>query len=90
MRPAPSSGASFSASLPVSNLVSSIDLKTGLDRDPVARQMRRSLLDYVAGERFQPEVELTPEQVRELIAEPSAMERLGALSSVSVCCGKDL
>ena len=59
-------------------LVSSIDLRKDLDRNPVARQMLHSLLDYAAGERFQPEIELTAEQVRELIAEPSAMERLGA------------
>ena len=47
-------------------LVSSIVLKTDLDQNPVARQMLRSLLVYMSSERFQPAVELTPEQVRGL------------------------
>jgi hypothetical protein len=49
-------------------LVSSIDLTAGLAENPVARQMRRSLLDYVAGDRFDPTVELTPAQIRGLLA----------------------
>ena len=61
-------------------LVSSIDLGKDLDRNPVARQMRRSLLDYAAGERFQPEVELKAEQVRELIAEPRQWSGWGPAS----------
>jgi hypothetical protein len=47
-------------------LVTSIDLAAGPDDNVVARQLRRSLLDYMAGERFVPEVELTPDQVRTL------------------------
>jgi hypothetical protein len=49
-------------------LVTSIDLTTGLEGNVVARQMRRSLLDYVAGERFDPAVSLTPAQVRTVLA----------------------
>jgi hypothetical protein len=49
-------------------LVCSIDLKTGLDQNPVAWQMRRSLLRYMAGEHFKPTVALTAEQVRGLMA----------------------
>ncbi len=39
-------------------LVCSIDLKTDIDQRPVARQMLRSLLDYMAGSEFRPELEL--------------------------------
>ena len=53
-------------------LVCSMDLKNDLDANPVARQMLHSLLRYMAGNRFNPNVELTPSQVRGLIADPSA------------------
>ena len=48
-------------------LVTSIDLTTGLEDNVVARQLRRSLLDYMASDRFAPTVELTPAQVRSLV-----------------------
>ena len=48
-------------------LVSSIDLKTDLEENVVARQLRRSLLDYMASDGFKPEVDLTPAQVRTLM-----------------------
>ncbi len=48
-------------------LVTSIDLTTGLEANVVARQLRRSLLDYMASDRFSPTVELTPAQVRSLV-----------------------
>lgn len=47
-------------------LAVSMDLETDLDRRPVARQMRASLLRYMASPRFDPPVELTAEQVRSL------------------------
>ncbi len=53
-------------------LVCSMDLKNDLDANPVARQMLHSLLRYMAGKRFNPTVELTPSQVRGLMADPSA------------------
>ena len=37
-------------------LVCSIDLEHGLETNPVARQLRASLLRYMAGERFDPRV----------------------------------
>ena len=49
-------------------LVTSIDLETGLEGNPVARQMRHSLLRYAAGSRFTPTVEVTPDAVRALMA----------------------
>jgi hypothetical protein len=48
-------------------LVTSIDLTTGLEENVVARQLRRSLLDYMATDCFAPTVELTPAQVRSLV-----------------------
>jgi hypothetical protein len=49
-------------------LVSSIDLDGDLAGNPVARQMRRSLLRYAAGDRFRPAVEVPVEAVRSLYA----------------------
>ena len=45
-------------------LVCSADLQRDLEHRPVARQLRRSLIDYMAGDRFQPKVTLTAEQLR--------------------------
>jgi hypothetical protein len=47
----------------------SIDLERGLDTSAVARQLRSSLLHYMAGERFKPVVELTVKQVQSLLKE---------------------
>jgi GH18 family chitinase len=49
-------------------LVTSIDLEHDLDGNPVARQMRHSLLRYAASDRFAPGVELTAAAVRALVA----------------------
>ncbi len=52
-------------------LVSSIDLANA--SAPVGtRQLRRSLVDYAAGENFQPQARLTVEQVRRLWAGPAS------------------
>ena len=48
-------------------LVTSIDLTTDLEDNIVARQLRRSLLDYMATDRFAPTIELTPAQVLSLM-----------------------
>jgi hypothetical protein len=48
--------------------VCSIDLTTDLDADPVRRQFRRSLLDYLAGDAFRPAVTLTVDQARSVAA----------------------
>ena len=45
-------------------LVCSIDIRNDLDKRPVGRQLRNSLLRYITGDHFDPEHELTPEQVR--------------------------
>jgi hypothetical protein len=51
-------------------LACSIDLAEAGPADPVVRQFRRSLLDYAAGDRFAPAVEVTPAQMRTLLAGP--------------------
>ncbi len=48
-------------------LVCSMDLASDADANPVARQMRHSLLQYMAGPQFVPSFEVTVEQVRSLI-----------------------
>lgn len=50
-------------------LVCSIDLQDGFKQNPVVRQMRRSLLDYMASEKFDPKIEVSLDQLRELMAD---------------------
>ncbi len=47
-------------------VVSAIDLTKNLDSSPAARQLRKSLLDYMASDAFQPKVALTIEQATAL------------------------
>ncbi len=51
-------------------LVCSVDLKNGLEGRPAARQLRRALLEYAAGDRFRPRTRVTPDQVRAVLAGP--------------------
>lgn len=62
-------------------IVCSIDLERDLDRRPAARQMRHSLLQYMAGARFDPGVEVSVEAIRRLVRPPSKMEQLGATAT---------
>ena len=59
-------------------LVSGADLETGLDARPAARQLRRSLLAYMASPRFRPTVSVRPEELRGLLFDTRVMKRLGA------------
>mgnify|MGYP001184957013 CR=1 FL=1 len=59
-------------------LVCSIDLSGDLGDNPVARQLRASLLAYMGRPAFQPKVEVTVDQVRGMMTGPAAMRRLGA------------
>jgi hypothetical protein len=52
-------------------LVCSIDLRTDLDKRPVALQMRRSLLDYMRSPAFQPRVPLRVEALDGLLKKQS-------------------
>jgi hypothetical protein len=59
-------------------VVCSIDLESDLDQRLAARQLRRSLLDYMASASFSPATELTAAQIQSLLRQPTAMEKLGA------------
>ncbi|MDD4870282.1 MAG: glycoside hydrolase [Kiritimatiellae bacterium] len=48
-------------------LVCSIDLKNDLDNNPVARQMLSSLLNYMAGKKFDPKVQISNKQITDLL-----------------------
>jgi hypothetical protein len=63
-------------------LVCSIDLSRGLKERPAARQLRRSLLAYMASDRFAPAERLTFAQVRSLFA-PASDRRDAAPSAES-------
>lgn len=54
--------------------VCSIDLENDLEANVVARQFRRSLLDYLASDRFAPSVAVSAEQIRGLFTAPSVMK----------------
>jgi hypothetical protein len=47
-------------------LVCAPDIESKLESRAIARQLRRSLLDYVASEKFQPKVAMTMEQANQL------------------------
>jgi hypothetical protein len=50
-------------------LVSSIDLRDHLDDNPVARQLRQSILSYMAGPRFKPSVAIPVDRIRSLMTD---------------------
>jgi hypothetical protein len=52
-------------------LVCSIDLKTDLEKRPVARQMYRSLLQYMNSDQFQPERQIDIKRIKGLLKNPS-------------------
>ena len=52
-------------------IVCGFDLTRDAD-DPVSKQMRASLLDYMASKKFAPKTELTAGQVKSLIVEPKS------------------
>jgi hypothetical protein len=59
-------------------VVCSADLANSLESRPVARQLRRSLLDYMAGGQFQPKVAVSAADVRALLFDTQIMRKLGA------------
>lgn len=59
-------------------LVCSIDLENELEDRPVARQLRFSLLRYMASSAFQPQHSVTADQVRSLFRELPVVQKLGA------------
>jgi len=59
-------------------LVSSADLENDLDTRIVARQLRKSILDYMASAKFNPQTVVTPENFREVLFDTRVMKKLGA------------
>jgi hypothetical protein len=51
-------------------LVCTLDITSDLDDRIAARQLRRSILDYMAGDRFEPRGRLTPEDLHKLLPSP--------------------
>jgi hypothetical protein len=52
-------------------LVCSADLEKDLDHRPAARQLRQSLLSYLATSKFKPTVQVSANQIRNLLAAPA-------------------
>ena len=59
-------------------LVCSIDLSHDLDQRPAAKQMRDSLLRYMAGNQFQPRHRVTLQQIRSFLKPPPPLHRFRA------------
>ena len=64
-------------------LACSFDLDSDLDHRNVARQMRASLLAYVASDRFAPKLAMTKDDLKPLVTEPPMLKKLGAKISAS-------
>ena len=54
-------------------LVCSIDLRSDIEKRPVARQMLHSLLNYTDSAAFAPELSIDIERVRSLLKKPSLL-----------------
>jgi hypothetical protein len=63
-------------------MVSAIDVTKETDSNPVARQLRRSLLNYMVSDCFMPNVAVTREQMRSLFFDTKIMKKLGAVAQV--------
>ena len=59
-------------------LVSSADLENNLETRIVARQLRKSILDYMESQEFNPRVAVSPENFREILFDTRVMKKLGA------------
>lgn len=62
-------------------VVSTFDLDGKLATRPVARQLRRSVLDYMASSAFAPKTTLAPEALRAVLFDTRVMKKLGAKAS---------
>lgn len=59
-------------------LVSSADLENDLKTRIVARQLRKSILDYMASQKFNPQVSASPANFREVLFDTRVMKKLDA------------
>ncbi len=58
-------------------------LEKDLSKRPVARQLRNSLLTYMQSEQFNPSVNVTPDQLRQVDFDNLIMRKLGARAEAS-------
>lgn len=70
-------------------LVCVADLESRIDERPAARQLRRSLLDYMASEQFRPAVEIAPQDLLALRFDNPIMKKLGASAAADEESGRD-
>lgn len=63
-------------------LVSAIDVSKENDPNPVARQLRYSLLNYMSGDCFQPQVPVSVGEIRSLLFDTRIMRKLGATAQI--------
>jgi hypothetical protein len=61
----------------------SADIETSLDTRPAARRLRRSLLEYMSGSRFQPRVAVPAASIRSLFFDTTIMRKLGATAKAA-------
>jgi hypothetical protein len=59
-------------------LVSTFDVTKPNDANPVARQLRRALLEYASSDCFQPQIPVLPAQMRSLFFDNQIMKKLKA------------
>ena len=62
-------------------VVCAVDLDRSLETRPVARQLRRSLLDYMASDKFQPTVSVAADDLRGTLFDTRIMRHLGATAT---------
>jgi hypothetical protein len=62
-------------------MVSTADLENRLDERVAARQLRKSVLDYMASSAFQPKAEVSPGEMRSTLFDTRVMKKLGARAS---------
>jgi hypothetical protein len=70
-------------------LVCSIDLRSDLDKRPVARQMLHSLLKYMQSDRFVPRHSADVELIRSLLRKPTVLSRAKVVSVDSEALGHE-
>ncbi|MEQ1761810.1 MAG: discoidin domain-containing protein [Pyrinomonadaceae bacterium] len=64
-------------------IVTSADLESDLATRPAARQLRRSLIEYMASAKFAPKTSLAPADIESLFFDTRIMKRLGATATAS-------
>ncbi len=64
-------------------LVSAIDVTSPTSGNAVLRQLRYALLKYARSDCFQPNISVTPEQMRSLFFDTRIMQKLGASAEVN-------